>query len=207
MDKSFKTEENLIVHLQNGDENAFSFLLEKYHHQLCIYAKCLTKDHDQAEDIVQNVFIRTWELRERLNDKLSLKSFLYRSTYNEFIDQYRKRKSVITLEKKYIEVIDKLVDDNDSERLNALLAAVKLEIENLPPRCKEVFILSKKEGLTNLEISEYMNISIKAVEAQITKAFVQLRKKMGDKLSIIIFLLFCPQNRIASNQFNSEISL
>jgi RNA polymerase sigma-70 factor (ECF subfamily) len=67
---------------------------------------------------------------------------------------------------------------------------VKLEIENLPPKCKQTFLLSKQEGLTNMEIAEYLNVSIKSVEAHITKAFSILRKKVGDKMNGILFLLF-----------------
>ena len=64
------------------------------------------------------------------------------------------------------------------------------EINNLPPKCQKVFILSKKEGLTNIEISEHLNISIKTVEAQITKAFGILRERLGKKYDMLLFIFF-----------------
>jgi len=63
-------------------------------------------------------------------------------------------------------------------------------LSNLPPKCKRIFLLSKQEGLTNIEIAEYLNVSIKSVEAHITKAFSNLRKTGGDKMNGILFLLF-----------------
>lgn len=186
---NYTNNEILIKRLKKGDEKAYAFLLDEYYHRLCVYANSLVKDHDKAEDIVQNVFLKTWEQRERLKSDFSIKSFFYKSVYNEFIDQYRKNQSTLALEKKYIEALDTIIEEKDVESIERLIAIVEREIQNLPPKCKEVFMLSKREGLTNIEISEYQNISIKTVEAQITKAFSILRKKL-DKLDVILFLLF-----------------
>lgn len=179
----------LIEALKNGDEKAYTFLVDTYHHKLCVYASSLINDNTSAEDIVQNVFIRTWEKRELLKPNFSIRSFLYKSVYNEFIDQYRKQKYVIPLEKKYIEALSTIVED-DENAINRIINLVKCEIQNLPPKCKEIFLLSKKEGLTNIEIAEYKNVSLKNVEAHITKAFSILRKSFGDKMNGFLFLYF-----------------
>lgn len=71
-----------------------------------------------------------------------------------------------------------------------MIEIVNNEIQKLPPKCQKVFILSKKEGLTNNEIADYLNISIKTVEAQITKAFVILKNKLGEKYAHIMLLIF-----------------
>ena len=180
---------HLITDLKKGKSEAYSFLVKSYHHKLCVYAAGLTNDSNVAEDIVQNVFFNIWRKRNKLKDDFSVKSYLYRSVYNEFIDQYRKNKSVIELEKKYIDALSTIVEE-DENSLNELIAAVKQEIESLPPKCKQTFILSKQEGLTNIEIAEYLNVSIKSVEAHITKAFSLLRKTLGDKMHGLLFLLF-----------------
>lgn len=80
--------------------------------------------------------------------------------------------------------------DEDDESFQSAVAAVQKEINKLPEKCKAIFILSKKEGLTNAEIAEHLNISIKTVEAQITKAFTILRAIFKDKLAHILFTLF-----------------
>ena len=184
-----------IQALKSGNTDAYNFLVDTYHQKLCVYAFSLSHNHDNAEDIVQNVFLRVWQKRYKLKDDFSIKSFLYKSVYNEFIDLYRKEKSTLALEKKYIEALDIVIDhgdddDDDDNELERLISLVKDEIENLPPKCKQTFLLSKKEGLTNIEIAEYLEISIKTVEAQITKAFFIIRKKAGNKMNGILFLLF-----------------
>ena len=180
----------LINGLRNGEPMAFSYLVDTYHHPLCIYANSLLGNNMQASDIVQNVFIQVWEKREKLNAEYALKSFLYKSVYNEFIDQYRKKQSVLKIEKKYIEYLDSLVLEKDTEHHNHLISMVKSAILKLPPKCKEVFELSKTEGLTNIEISEHLNISVKAVEAQITRGFRLLRKDIQTRIKPILFFLF-----------------
>ena len=119
-----------------------------------------------------------------------IKSYLYKSVYNEFIDQYRKNKKVLVLDKKYIDALTYIVEEEDEKSLEKLIYIVKKEIDKLPPKCKQTFLLSKEEGLTNLEIAEYLNVSIKSVEAHITKAFCTLRIALGDKTEGILFLLF-----------------
>ena len=180
----------LLESLRSGDEKAFTYMIDNYHHRLCVYANSLIKNAYTAEDIVQNVFVRTWEQRGRLKPNHSIKSFLYKSVYNEFIDQYRKNQSLFTLEKNYHEALNSIVLEEDSESFDKILTVVKKEIQNLPPKCKEVFILSKQEGLTNIEIAEHLNVSIKTVEAQITKAFSILRSSLEEKVKSFLFLLF-----------------
>ncbi|WNH09073.1 RNA polymerase sigma factor [Thalassobellus suaedae] len=160
---------DLINALKQGEAKAYSFLVDYFHHKLCIYAFSLCHDDDIAKDIVQNVFISIWKRREDLNPSFNFKNLLYKSVYNEFIDHYRKRRKVLELEKKYIEGLSTIIEEDDEKSLEKLILLVKQEIENLPKKCKQTFLLSKSDGLTNIEISEYLNVSIKAVEANMTK--------------------------------------
>lgn len=190
MNNLYLDNKKLISALKKGDSKAYTFLVDTYHHKLCVYVCSLTNDKDLAEDIVQNVFIRTWKKRDKLKDEFSIKNFLYRSVYNEFIDGYRKQKMVLPLEKKYIDALSSIVEERDEYALERLIKMVRKEIKNLPPKCKEVFLLSKEEGLTNIEIAEYKQISIKSVEGHITKAFSILRSTVGNKTNSILFLMF-----------------
>ena len=179
----------LAQRLISGDPKAYDLLMDSYYQNLCVYAQSLCNDHNMAEDIVQNVFVKIWVKRKKINPDLSIKSYLYKSVYNEFINQYRKNKPVIYLEKKYFEAID-LVVDIELEELESLIKLMNTEIENLPSKCKEIFLMNKKEGLTHTEISEYLNISIKTVEGHITRAFKILTEKLGTKVEAVLFVLF-----------------
>jgi RNA polymerase sigma-70 factor (family 1) len=168
-------DKDLIKGLKNGDSKAYSFLVDCYHNKLCVYAYQLTNDRDNAKDIVQNVFVNIWNIRLKLKDEFVVKSYLYRSVYNEFLNQVRSRRHTVSLDLKNIEALSAILEDEDDGSLERLIHLVKKEIENLPPKCKEIFLMSKNEGLTNIEIAEYLKVSVKSVESQITKAYILLR--------------------------------
>lgn len=180
----------LITRLQKGDEMAYANLVDQYSRRLFGYALTLTNDHALSEDILQNVFLKTWAKRKKLNVHTSLQSFLFKSVYNEFINAYKKNRSTMILEHKYFESLEKAVHIHDDQSFEVIIGQITKEIQNLPPKCQQIFVLSKKEGLTNIEISEYLNVSIKTVEAQISKAFGILRKKLGNRYDLIMFLIF-----------------
>ena len=189
MDKKEITE--LIGRLKNGEEKAFIQLVDLYNRRMFGYALTLTNDHVLAQDILQNVFLRTWEKRKKLHIATSsLQNFLFKSVYNEFINQYNKNRSTMVLEQKYFEALDKVVQSHSETSWEKIMVRVTKEIDSLPPKCREVLLLSRKEGLTNLEISGYLKVSIKTVEAHLTKAFGVLRKRLGQEYGTFLFVLF-----------------
>lgn len=186
----FEDNKILMESLTNGDEKAYKFLLNKFHRKLHAYALTLVNDHSMAQDIVQNVFLKTWKSRNKLNPEFSIQSFLYKSVYNEFINSYQQNKAMMLLQQKYVESMQHVVETTDENSLERMLAIINKEIQNLPQKCQEVFILSKKEGLTNIEIAEHLDVSIKTVEAQISKAYKILKEKLKDNYNMMLFLLF-----------------
>src|SRR6478609_3698225 len=185
----------IVESLINGEEKAYEFLLNKFHRKLNAYALTLVNDHSMAQDIVQNVFLKTWKSRNKLNPDFSIQSFLYKSVYNEFINSYQQNKAMMLLHQKYVESIQHVVETTDDNSIERMLTIINREIQNLPPKCQKVFILSKKEGLTNIEIAEYLDVSIKTVEAQISKAFKILKKNLKEKYEVMLFLLFSAPNQ------------
>lgn len=182
----------LAKQLIAGKESAYDFLADSYYKLLCAYAYSLTNDVYLSEDIVQNVFVRVWSKRHKINPNLSIKSYLYKSVYNEFIDVNRKNKTVSYLEKKHIDSLTDVIEDNSND-IERLIKVLNQEIEKLPNKCKKVFLMNKKEGLTHIEIAEYLNISTKTVEGHMTRAMKLLSKKLGDYAnSFILYLMFPP---------------
>ena len=180
----------LIPGLKKGRPEAYSYLVDTYHNRLCVYAHELTNDHDLAEDIVQNVFVNIWRMRLKLKDSFPVKSYLYKSVYNEFLNQGRNKAHMVQLDKKYIDALSEIVEEDNEKTVEKLIRLVRREIENLPPKCKHIFLLSRKEGLSNREIAEHLDVSVKSVEAHITKALSALRKTVGAQVNGILFLLF-----------------
>lgn len=186
----FSSQEKFIANLKKGDSTAYSYLVELYYKKLCDYASNLARDNFKSEDIVQNVIVRMWQNRKNLNHNVSIKNYLYKSVYNEFVDQYRKDIAVTTLEKKYVQGLDFVFEAQDEEETKRLITLIEREIEQLPQKCKETFLLNKKEGLTYIEIAEFNKVSVNTVEKQMGKALFILRKKMKEKAHYFFFMLF-----------------
>lgn len=189
MGDNYTDQKKLLKHLKKGKTTAYTYLVDMYYEQLCNYAKNLARDDYQSEDIVQNVIVRIWQQRDKINSNINIKNYLYRSVYNEFIDQYRRSNAISALEKKYIEGLDIVLEDEDFNNSERIMAMVMKTIEKLPPKCKETFLLSKKEGLTYIEIAEYQNVSVNTVEKQIGKAIRIVRETLKDKIKTVLFLL------------------
>lgn len=164
-------------------EKFFQSIYTQYYPGLCIFAKTFLYDRDEAEEIVQGVILKLWEQKEAISEIQSLKSYLYRAIRNTCLNYIKHQK----LESKYrdsawVELKKIESDFIDPYQNTELEEHISGAIQELPERCKEVFNMSRFEGLKNKEISEKLDISVKAVEANITRALSFLRKKIGSYL-------------------------
>ena len=180
----------LVGQLIAGEEKAFEQVMETYYKKLLIYAYSFTNDYPQAQDIVQNVFLRLWERRQNINIRESFQGLLYKSVYNEYIDDYRRKKSSIIINEAYKLALNYAVEDTNYQLVEDKIALIKKEVEHLPPRCKQIFLLSKQDGLTNSEIATYLDISIKTVEYQIAQAYRVIRTKTEVQIKKLAMILF-----------------
>jgi len=173
------TEENEIVKkIIEGDERAFEIVFKKYYQRLCLYAARFVYSSESAEEVVQEVFVRFWERSDSLNPESSLAAYLYRSVYNTCLNQIKHEK-VKENYKAYVLNYMSVESQNlqDSEEQQELLKLVGQAIEELPPRCSEIFKMSRYEGLKYQEIADHLGISLKTVEVQMGKALRVLRDK------------------------------
>lgn len=168
----------LLKEINNGNKKAFKYLYTRYYNELCIFANGFTKDSYLAEDIVQNVMVSLWEKKKTLTINISVKSYLYKCVYNQFINYCRKIKKEISLKQEIKATTLINFAEDDESITNKKIKLINTEIENLPKRCKEVFIMSKRQGMKYKEISEELSISIKTVEAHISKALKQINLKI-----------------------------
>jgi RNA polymerase sigma-70 factor (ECF subfamily) len=170
-------------------EEDFKLVFNQLYGPLLAYTKTLTNNYDQAKDIVQNCFIALWQKRPDLIESKSLKSFLYTTAYNSFIDLYRKdqRKNKILDELKYNMAKECLIEESNNPDYK--IKKLKMVIDELPPKCREILLLNKRDGLKYKEIAVIKSISEKTVESQMRIAFAKIREafKEGDPL---LFLLF-----------------
>ncbi|MCW5923199.1 MAG: RNA polymerase sigma-70 factor [Saprospiraceae bacterium] len=179
-----------IAALRNGDESAFDAVFRRWYEPLCQYACRMTdSDIDEAEDIVQQVFVKIWEQRERLAIEWSLKAYLYKTVHNAALNRIRAsqtRSKYLDFNAAQLDNKQALPDDHASELGEHLQKALDL----LPPQCRHIFELSRFEELKYREIADHLGISIKTVETQMGKALRILRLQLADYL-VTLFGFWC----------------
>lgn len=184
-------EQNIDIRaIQKGDRKVFATLIEIYYEETFWYAKSLSRNDALAKDLTQEVFYKLWSKRKKIKDEVVIKGWLFRSVRNKFLDHVKKnRRQTQLLETTLADTLDTFIQRQNDEGMSKKLAIIEKEIQNLPKKCHEVFLLSKKEGLTNNEIAEHLGISLKTVEGHLTKALKTLKKKVIEKIQLL-FMIF-----------------
>ncbi|MGE5395862.1 MAG: RNA polymerase sigma factor [Candidatus Saccharibacteria bacterium] len=175
---------DLLARLQKGEMQAFDKVYELYCHKLFSFVLKIVKSEADADDIVQEVFVKIWESRHKLEDYHLLNSYIFTIAYNGSIDLLRKRIS----SHKYIEHLKKssvgvqIPDSVDEVEYKEFLNHVEKLISSLPERQKQVYLLHREQGLTYPEIADRLSISKNTVENHMGKALTSLRQKVSHAL-------------------------
>ncbi|MDO5969398.1 RNA polymerase sigma-70 factor [Flavivirga aquimarina] len=185
--KALSNDSILAKSIKKGNRKAFRILFERYYKKLLDYAVTYTHDLHEAEDIVQQTFITLWKNKLKINTEKSIKSYLYRITYNTYIDTYRKQKRRDAFFNELKEQVLRERITEDSEVLEKRITKLKNTIEKLPEQCKEILYLNKFEGLKYKEISEQLDISIKTVESHMYTAYKKIRKAFKEDNLFLFF--------------------
>lgn len=170
----------LLQLIKNSDKQAFKYIFDTYFAALCRFMYLYLGSTQEAEDIASDIFASLWENREKLEIRITFKAYLFQSAKNRCLNALRDRKTVLSLEdiNGQETPLENITDSLETEDLNFLIQEAIL---SLPDKCREVFLKSRTKNLTNQEIAASMDISIKTVEAQITKALKQIRKFLGEQ--------------------------
>ena len=186
----------LLKEIKAGNTEAFEFLFKSYYPRLLGYALRFVQIEEEARDIVQECFIVFWEKREHLS-AVSVTSLLFTIVRNSCLN-YLKHLSIV--EKYQVDYLanikgeehlyhaDFLLHTENKVLFEELQQQVNAVIDTLPERCREVFLLSRFEGLKNREIAEKLNISTTAVEKHISKAIAFFSKHFKDRCPTDIYI-------------------
>lgn len=182
-------ETDLVERLKKGDLEAFDMLYDMYAGRLYAFSMKYLKSPEEAEELVQSVFMKLWENHKRLDKALSFKSFLYTIAYNEICRLFR-RKSYF---KKYIdeELITGRQSDTSPEEgteFKSLIAEVQKLIDALPDTQRKAFIMCKIDGKHSKEVAAGLGISPGTVDNHVSATIKMIRSKLAhDSLSVILF--------------------
>ena len=185
-------EPELVKALSKGEIRAFNDLFQIYGNRIYRFSMGYLKSQTDAEELVQDVFLKVWEKRTELKDNLSFKAYLFTIAYNLIRKHFAKK----ALMHKYLEGL--IIDDFDygtTQNIDYLSTKKMIDaiVDQLPPKRKIVFIKSRFEGLTVNEIAEELGTSPKTVENQLGEAlkFVREHLKSENLALLIFFVLFC----------------
>jgi RNA polymerase sigma-70 factor, ECF subfamily len=173
------TDRDITERIRQGDVEQFELLFRSSYVSLVRFAKTLIKDQDTAEEIVQDLFVRIWQNKEKLNIESSLNGYLFRSVHNKCLHYIEHARIV----ERYAEEMssrqpEKPESPSDILQYKELQARITRILDRLPERCGKIFYLSRFEGLKYTEIAKRLSVSIKTVESNMGRALKEFRKEL-----------------------------
>lgn len=192
--KSTRSNKELLLRIRNGDMVAFYNLYNRYSKRLYGFIIRYIKQEADAEEIVQDVFMKIWEERHGIDTDLSFDSFLFTIAYNKTISMLRKKAN----EQKYLTYLQSIQNQNnfvdvlDEIYFKELNTKVLTIVNELTPQQKIIYQLSREQGLAQKEIAEELNISVNTVKKHITNilALFKAKLKANDFKIILVLLVF-----------------
>lgn len=164
----------------DGSSDAFRKVFDTCYENLCRYAFTIVRDFDQAEDIVQSMFMKLWEKRDTLDINTSVRSYLFRAVYNQCINHLEhhsiksKYDASVKVEAGRDEQAPEVFPDELEDR-------IRKAVDTLPAQCRSIFIMSRYEELKYSEIAERLGISVNTIQNQVCKALKLLREALKDQ--------------------------
>ena len=172
-------EKHIIEGLQSGRESAYRQLFEMYYQQLVVFAYKYLQDLEAARDIVQECYLHMYETRASISIQTSLKAYLFTSVRNRCLNQVKHEQ----VREKYRQSIRSEFNPTDQDP-DGMMDAVELEariydiVSSLPGKCRQIFVMSRVDGKKNQEIAGELNLSVRTIETQISKALKSLKDKL-----------------------------
>jgi RNA polymerase sigma-70 factor (ECF subfamily) len=178
---------------KSEEELAFELLFRRYYVRLCCFANKFIADQIESEEIVQEVFLNIWKKRDRLKLNNEIQPYLFKSIQNLCFNFLSHKK----VANKYYSVIE-VVYKNQAEEFNSYESVLYTELQSrvdqaigsLPEQCRNIFQMSRQDGLKYGEIAEKLGISIKTVETQMSRALSKLKHELKEFLIVMIISLF-----------------
>ena len=177
-------ERDLQNRLRSGDEGAFDSLFRTHYAHLVRMAESIVREHSLAEEIAQEVMLELWRRRESLQVEQSFRAYLIRSTRNRALN-YLRHQQIVAREAAIASLDSPSSPSGEDEMLGVELeAAIRDAIDGLPDKAREVFRLSREQGLKYAEIAGVLDVSIKTVEKRMGQALAELRQRLAAWLPV-----------------------
>lgn len=181
---------DILLAIRQGNERVYETVFRKHYQALCNYACGILKDMDDAEEVVQSIFLKLWEQRESIEINISLNAYLYRAVHNTCLNRLKHLK----IQETYRQYIGNYLEDTfdsatDIMDKNELENRISVALEKLPEQCRLIFKMSRFEELKYQEIADKLGLSIKTIENQIGKALKIMRIELVDYLPVMFLFM------------------
>ncbi len=184
------SDQNLWQQVKLGEQASLKVLFMRYYDPLVRFCTPILKDEERARDLVQDTFFQVWEKREKIEISSSIKAYLYTAVRNRALNTL-KREARMQWSGDHTE-LEPLQEGQDGSydrmREKDLNTRLQYALSRLPAKCRQVFELSRFEHLSNREVAETLEISVKTVENQMTKALQIMRKELLPYLSSVVLI-------------------
>lgn len=167
----------------------FEQVFKEHFKNLHAYACSILKDEDEAEEMVQNVFYKLWEKREKIDELQSVPAYLYRSVYNECMNYVKHEKVKKGYEAHAVHHGDIASRATDTAAAKELQRRLDEAMNLLPEQCRTIFQMSRFEEMKYREIADKLGLSVKTIENQMGKALKIMRTQLADYISVVGLLL------------------
>lgn len=181
----------IVKGIRQGSQADFKVLYELFSRKIFSVSVRFGLSHEEASEIVQDVFVKVWQYRHTLNETLSMNAYLFTITKNLLITR-QKKQAYETAYKKYLEKQDirSFLDTESVVAFSELEMLTKNIIDKLPTQQKEMFLLSKRENLSHKEIADKLNVSLRTVENQVYRATKKIKDSLKKNDVIIGMVVF-----------------
>jgi len=181
---------NLTPYLNMADSNSFEMIFRSLYPSLCFFAEHLVHSSDDAEDIVEDVFVKLWNKQLKFESEQHLKAFLYRSAKNACLDFLKVHERTGSRNTFFAEERGYSDDACLNEIIRAeIIAEVYLAIEQLSPQCSKIITMSYLDGKSNQEIADALNLSVQTVKNQKGRGLALLKQRLpNDKFQLLLLI-------------------
>jgi len=188
--RELSTDSELIEKLRKGDVEAFDLVYQRYARKLYAFSFKYLKSKEEAEELVQSVFLKVWENHKNLKRDASFKSYLFTIAYNEICNLFRRRKYQQSfIDKTMIGNLESSGETEDQIEFQFVLEQIAQIIDKLPEKQKAIFLKSRQDGKSTKEIAEEFGLSRGTVDNYISESLKFIRANLKDKhLSVLLFI-------------------
>jgi RNA polymerase sigma-70 factor (ECF subfamily) len=198
---------DLFILIKQGDKKSFETLFRKYYAPLCHFSRKYVKDKDDCEEIVQGFFMKIWDKRGDLDITTSVKNYLLSSIRNRCLNYIKHEKIKLGYQAEVMKNPNGQIDTTNFIMEVDLIERIDQSIASLPARRREIFVMSREQGLKYREIADQLGISIKTVETQMGQALKELRENLKEYKRLLISFLWVQNSQSSQGNPTKECLL